>query len=169
MSWSDSMASSMTVSGSRSVAARPPGEGGLGGSSNSRLARPARREQMLRRLVQELNASRIIEEEGNESPSLDEEAGASRDLERTWIALNGGGGNQVTRNELASHALISGPAPSAPASQSTASVSRKTRVLRAAGSKVRRLLYLIAYYLRRAVDEYSAGASVYSPLQYRMY
>ncbi|KAJ2315008.1 hypothetical protein IWW52_004143 [Coemansia sp. RSA 2704] len=155
MSWSDSMASSMTVTGSRSLVVRQHG--------NSRLARNPPRvsehDQTLRRLVQELSASRIEEE-----PEEEELSGQSPPAPlRNHRSANSNREQRVVRGEtreLETAALES----SAPET-----LSRRKRVARAIKANVSRLLHLIAYYLRRAMEEYAASASVYRPLQYTMY
>ncbi|KAJ2820597.1 hypothetical protein IWW50_004998 [Coemansia erecta] len=142
MSWSDSMSSSMTLTGSRSLVVRPHGA--------SRLARGPPRmsgaDPTLRRLVQELNASRIVEEPEDE---LDN--------------------NHPLSNNNAAQTEIGGPGSGTPEPSVTEPLSRRKRVARSIKTKTQRLLHLIAHYMRRLLEEYSAAASIYRPLQYSVY
>ncbi|KAJ2611908.1 hypothetical protein H4S08_002945 [Coemansia sp. RSA 1365] len=139
------MASSITLAGSRSVAVRQYG--------GNRSVRPYQRagepDQILRRLVQDLNASRIDEETEN-------------DLVR--------GNSDVYTNSIAQTTVALSPNPDrASDGLSDSTTSRRKKVARTIKTKSLRLLRLIAYYLRRLIQDYTASASMYRPLQYRLY
>ncbi|KAJ2474852.1 hypothetical protein IWW56_005684 [Coemansia sp. RSA 2131] len=137
MSWSDSMASSVTLGGNRSLAVRPP---------TSRLTRGTQRmsgtDQTLRRLVQDLSASRIQEEPEDETENTP--------LSANEIA-------QVENRDPESSTEVIEP------------LSRRKRVVRSIKTKTQQLLRLISYYIQRFIDDYSASASIYRPLYYSTY
>ncbi|KAJ2652135.1 hypothetical protein IWW40_001332 [Coemansia sp. RSA 1250] len=140
MSWSDSMASSVTLAGSRQINSRSRGP--------SHLARSAQRantlDPNLRRLVQELNASRIDEEEEEDSVQ-----------NRPDYPSN----NQTESNTAEQRAA---------ASDTSTKLSRRKRAIHTVKSKLSTLLHLITHYLRRAIEQYGA-MTMYRPLQYGMY
>ncbi|KAJ2729607.1 hypothetical protein H4S00_000399 [Coemansia sp. D1744] len=135
MSWSDSMASSVTLSGNRALA-RPPA---------SRLSRGTQRvsvtDQTLRRLVQDLSASRIQEEPEDETES--------NPLSTTDVRVENRDPESSTE-------------PQAP-------LSRRKRIARSIKTKTQQFLHLIAYYIQRFIDDYNASASIYRPLYYSTY
>ncbi|KAJ2666990.1 hypothetical protein IW148_000409 [Coemansia sp. RSA 1199] len=134
MSWSDSMASSVTLGGNRSLAVRPP---------TSRLTRGTQRmsgtDQTLRRLVQDLGASRIQEEPEDET-------------ENTPLSANEIAQVENRDPELSTEVIEP--------------LSRRKRVVRSIKTKTQQLLRLISYYMQRFIDDYNASASIYRPLYY---
>ncbi|KAJ2454980.1 hypothetical protein EV183_001084 [Coemansia sp. RSA 2336] len=143
MSWSDSMASSVTLTGSRQINNRPRRPGHL-----ARSAQQANTlDPNLRRLVRELNASRIDEEEEEEEEnSVQNRLGYPSE-------------NQAVSSTAEQRAAASG---------TSTKLSRRKRAIRTVKSKLSTLLHLITHYLRRAIEEYGA-MSMYRPLQYGMY
>ncbi|KAJ1859446.1 hypothetical protein GGH12_000220 [Coemansia sp. RSA 1822] len=137
MSWSDSMASSVTLGGNRSLAVRPP---------TSRLTRGTQRmsgtDQTLRRLVQDLGASRIQEEPEDET-------------ENTPLSTN-----EIAQVENGDPEL---------STEVIEPLSRRKRVVRSIKTKTQQLLRLISYYIQRFIDNYNASASIYRPLYYSTY
>ncbi|PIA18692.1 hypothetical protein COEREDRAFT_6401 [Coemansia reversa NRRL 1564] len=145
VSWTDSMASSITLTGSRSVAVRQYG----GNRSVRPYPRTGEPDQILRRLVQDLNASRI-DEETEEDLLRENTDGYTDNIFQTTVTLS------------------SNPERDSNGVPDTAT-SRRKKVAHIIKTKSLRLLRLIAYYLRRLIQDYTATASMYRPLQYRLY
>ncbi|KAJ2798244.1 hypothetical protein H4R20_004892 [Coemansia guatemalensis] len=140
------MASSITLTGNRSVTVRQYG----GNPSVRPYPRGGEPDQMLRRLVQDLNASRIDEE-------------TEEDLVRENVNWHTNNADQTAT------ALSPNPDTTSNGIPDTTTTSRRKKVARTIKTKSMRLLRLIAYYLRRLFEDYTAAASMYRPLQYRMY
>ncbi|KAJ2891537.1 hypothetical protein IWW38_003578 [Coemansia aciculifera] len=169
-SWTDSMASSITLSGSMSAAGRAPPTG-------SRLARPGAHTTnplALRRLVHELNASRIDEESNEEEEEFDDEG------ERTGMTAEAEHPDRMhprlmspldrsARHPQREAMLRASVFDDEPEDGSLAQ-SRGLKAARTVKRKTRRLLYLISYYISRFIHELGSTTAVtYRPVQFGIY
>ncbi|KAJ2778248.1 hypothetical protein GGI15_004234 [Coemansia interrupta] len=144
MSWSDSMSSSITLTGSRANVARQ--------HRGSRL-RPSPGDQTLQRLVRELHASRIAEEP---EYNMEEELAAILPADIT-SAVN----PQHTPDDQIT--------PSTSTSSSSSSSSRSRRMLLSIKRKTQRLAYLLSYHISRMWQHYASANVLYRPLQMGLY
>ncbi|KAI9504578.1 hypothetical protein BX070DRAFT_251411 [Coemansia spiralis] len=157
MSWSDSMASSMTITDSRSVAVRQHG--------GSRLARPgylARQihTEALQHLAQEISASRINEEPEDLQNIVDivgtaSERSEAADALQTYRELSFAWGSMDGDSDISSNA------------ETRSRMSKAARVIR---RKTRRFFYLVSYYISKFLHDYGASVAVYRPaFQFGLY
>ncbi|KAJ2783365.1 hypothetical protein H4R18_001732 [Coemansia javaensis] len=137
------MASSITLAGGRSAVVYPR-------TISSRLAGarqpqqwPAEADQNLRRLVQDMAASMLVEEEEEE----EDEHGVG-----------------TAQRRLDAPAAAPGMSPPPPPPE-----SRRKRAVRSTRDRVARIARVIAYYIRRFLSEYASSTSIYRPLRLGMY
>ncbi|KAI8325814.1 hypothetical protein GQ54DRAFT_295179 [Martensiomyces pterosporus] len=165
------MASSITLTGTRSNVARqhPSSQP----SQSHRITQP---NIALRRLVQELNASRIYdipeeeeEEEGHGNAAQDENHGQQRQRN---VALRPSHGVTTHTTTVANRRHAHGDLMSLPLADTAASSltpSRRRKVVTALRAKLRRLCHLLSYYLSMLVVDLSTTQVTYRPLQFTMY
>ncbi|KAJ1957480.1 hypothetical protein EC988_000812 [Linderina pennispora] len=141
-SWTDSMGSSVTLFGN------PSREPRTAMASGPHRPNPRIQPVELRRLVHDLNSSRIAD-----IPEVDEDNLDTESIPES-ISPNG-------RQNRAASSAESSEYPSVDYSQSRRrwAVSRIKR-------KLRQLCHLCAYYFERMCAECATGCSIYSPLQY---
>ncbi|KAJ1723510.1 hypothetical protein LPJ53_002167 [Coemansia erecta] len=143
MSWSDSMSSSITLTGSRV---------NVGRQHRASRLRPPPGDQTLQRLVRELHASRIVEEPEDDEDPEDVAAVELEPLDRL------------------THMSPQPPiATDDPAVSSLSSSSRSRRVLLRLKRRAQRLAYLVSYHMSQMWHQYAASNVLYRPLQMGIY
>ncbi|KAJ2820794.1 hypothetical protein FBU31_005110 [Coemansia sp. 'formosensis'] len=169
-SWSDSMASSITLSGTIPPVSRQPYSG------SSRLAQPgsnaSHANQTLSRLVRELNASRIDEESDEESEG--ERTGMTAENQRPDRVQPRSSQRRMFHTDHSSssrrtHSHQTSSLSDLADPEGSLALSRRQRAAHTIKRRTRRLLYLISYYLSQFMHDLGSTAVTYRPLQFGIY
>lgn len=155
MSWSDSMASSITLTGSKPAIPRQNNHY-YSGRRTETFMNPE-----LRRLVRELNDSQIIE-----LPEEEEEAERNVAIPRVEQQISSTQRQMPQTRSYTSNATTPGGTTS---SNENSRRSKTHTIVRSLKRKIQRLLHLLSYYSSRLIREYSATAVTYRPLQFGVY
>ncbi|KAJ2596580.1 hypothetical protein H4R99_004868 [Coemansia sp. RSA 1722] len=171
MSWSDSMSSSITLTGSRVNVQRQHGTSRLARGAGQGTAASRNNNQVLQRLVRELHESRIEEESEEESFELPSVAAPVPDRSYHVPEHHRHQYQQQQQQQEYSQRAPSAVDSIGETHQTSASQrsSRSKRLIDRFKHKIRRLAHLISYYASMVGREYAASVVYYRPIQMGMY
>ncbi|KAJ2351314.1 hypothetical protein GGH92_001900 [Coemansia sp. RSA 2673] len=166
-SWTDSMASSITLAGSMPMMTRLPNNGG------SRLARPgpstSHANQTLSHLMHELNALRIDEESEDDEG---ERTGMTAEAQRPDRVQPRSSHRRTIHSDRSSNARRTNSQQTSSLSDSaegSLTQSRRQKAAQTLKRRTRRLLHLISYYLSRFMHDLGSTSVTYRALQFGTY